>query len=171
MYFICYTYIIPRKQVYGTCIRCNTCKNYTQCIEPVVINKELGNRFHFKAVCVICNKFNNNYLNLEQVKALPNEILDSDDGSIFTNTIISNNEILYIIPLIGSIAMKILTLHSTDSITANIEELKNNIIKNNNNLQTVVPFIIAILPEIIKTMPEEANKIKHLINGEDNKSR
>ena len=47
-------------------------------------------------------------------------------------------------------------------------ELKNDVIKNN-NLQTIVPLIIAVLPEIIKTMPEEANKIKHLINGEENK--
>ena len=36
-------------------------------------------------------------------------------------------------------------------------------------MQTIVPFIIAVLPEIIKTMPKEANKIKHLINGEGNK--
>ena len=156
---------MPRKQSLETRIHCNTCKNYTQCIEPVVINKESGNRFHFKAVCAICNKFKIKYLNLEQVKALPNEILDSDDGSIFTNTIVRNNEILHIIPVIGSIVMGISTLPSTDSITSNIEELKNNIIKNGNNLQTVVPFIIAILPEIIKTMPEETNKIKHLINN------
>ena len=65
-------------------------------------------------MCVICNKFKNKYLNLEQVKALPNEIRDSDDGSIFTNTIIRNNEILPIIPLIGSIAMGISALPSTD---------------------------------------------------------
>ena len=39
-------------------------------------------------MCVICNKFKNKYLNLDQVKALPNEIGDSDDGSTFTNTII-----------------------------------------------------------------------------------
>ena len=119
---------MPRKQVYETRIHCNTCKNYTQGIEPVVINKESGNRFHFKAVCAICNKFKIKYLNLEQVKALQIEILDSDDGSIFTNTIIRNNEILHIIPLIGSIAMGISTLPSIDSSTANIEELKNNII-------------------------------------------
>ena len=156
---------MPRKQVYGTRICCHTSKNYTQCIEPVIINKESGNRFHFKAVCAICNKFKNKYLNLEQVKVLPNEILDSDDGSIFTNTIIHNNEILHIIPLIGSIAMGISILPSTDLITANIEELKNTIIKNDNNLQTVAPYIIAILPEIIKRMPEEANKITHLINA------
>ena len=115
---------MPRKQSLETHFRCNTCKNYTQCIEPVVINKESGDRFHFKTVCAICNKCKTKYLNLEQVKALPNEILDSEDGSIFTNTIIRNNKIHHIINLIGLIAMGISTLPSTDSITANIEELK-----------------------------------------------
>ena len=163
-----------------TQIRCNTCKNYTQCIEPVDIRKESGNRFHFEAVCIISNKFKVKYLNLEQVKVLPIEIRDSDNGLIFTNTIIRNNEVLPIIPLIGSIAMEISALPSTDSIAVKIEELKNTITKNGNNLQTglfnpdqslrlIVPFIIALLPEIIKTMPDEANQIKHLINGEENK--
>ena len=41
-----------------------------------------------------------------------------------------------------------------------------NILQNDNNLHTIVPFIIAVLPDIIKTMPEAANKIKYLINGE-----
>ena len=156
---------MPRRPNTQTHIRCNTCKNYTQCIEPVDIRKESGNRFHFKAMCIICNKFKTKYLNLEQVKALPNEIRDSDDGSTFTNTIVRNNKMLPIIPLIGSIAMGISALPSTDLTAANIKELKNTIIKNGNNLQTIVPFIIAILPEIIKTMPEEANNIKHLINA------
>ena len=159
---------MPRRKNNQTHICCNTCKIYTQSIEPVDIRKESGNRFHFKAMCIICNKFKNKYLNLEQVKLLPDEIRDSDDGSIFTNTIIRNDEILPIIPLIGSIAMGISALPSTDSTATNIEELKITIIKNGNNLQTIVPFIIAILPEIIKTMPEAANQIKHLINGEGN---
>ena len=47
---------MPIKQVYETRIRCHTCQNFTQCIEPVVISKDSGNRFHFKAVCAICNK-------------------------------------------------------------------------------------------------------------------
>ena len=85
-------------------------------------------------------------MNLEPVKALPNEVRDSDDGSTFTNTIVRNDEILPIIPLIDSIAMGISTLPSADSITANIEKLKNTIIKNCNNLQTIVSFIIALLP-------------------------
>ena len=156
---------MPRQPNNQTHIHCTTCKNYIQSIEHVVIIKESGNRFHFKAMCVICNKFKNKYLNLEQVKALPYEIRDSDDGSTFTNTIVCNDEILPIIPLIGSIAMGISALPSTDSTAANIEELKNTIIKNSNNLQIIVPFIIALLFEIIKTMPDEANKIKHLING------
>ena len=63
---------MPRRQVNESLIRCNTCKNYTQCIEPVVIKKEFGNRFYFKAVCAICNKFMIKYLNLKQVKALRN---------------------------------------------------------------------------------------------------
>ena len=41
-----------------------------------------------------------------------------------------------------------------------------NILKNEINLETIVQFIIAVLPHIIKTMPEAANNIKHLINGE-----
>ena len=169
---------MPRRPNNLTQIRCNICKNYTQCIEPVNIRKESGNRFHFKAVCIICNKFKVKYLNLEQVNALPIEIRDSDDGSTFTNTIIRNNKIILIISLIEPIAMGISTLPSKDSINANIEELKNTLIKNDNNIQTglslrspeqslklIIPFIIALLPEIIKTMPDEANQIKHLING------
>ena len=127
---------MPRRPNNQIQIRCNTCKNYTQCIEPVDIRKESGNRFHFKTMCIICNKFKVKYLNLEHVKALPIEIQDSDDGSIFTNTIVRNDEIVPIIPLIEPIAMGISTLPSTDSIHANIEELKNILIKNGNNLQT-----------------------------------
>ena len=65
--------------------------------------------------------------------------------------------------------MGISTLPSADSTDVNIKELTNNIIKHGNNLQTLVPFIIAILPQILKTMPEAANQIKHLINYEGNK--
>ena len=58
-------------------------------------------------LCVICNKFKTKYLNLKQVKPLPGEIINFVDGSTFTNTIICNNEILHIIPLIDAIAMEI----------------------------------------------------------------
>ena len=141
-------------------------------------------------MCIICNKFKVNYLNLEQVKVLPIEIRDSDDGSTFTNTIVRNDEIIPIIPLIEPITMGISTLPSTNLIANNIEELKNTLIKNDNNIQVglsqdlqsehlvrsseqslrlIIAFIIALLPEIIKTIPEAAIQIRHLINGEENK--
>ena len=76
--------------------------------------------------------------------------------------------------------MGISTLPFTDLIVNNIKELKNTLIKNDNNSQTglfspdqslrlIVPFIIALLPEIRKTIPEVTIQIKHLINGEENK--
>ena len=98
---------MPRRLNYETRIRCHTCQNYTQSIEPVILKKEFGSRFHFKAVCAICNKFKTKYLNLEQVKVLPNEIKDSIDGSTFTNTIERNGILISIIPLISTIVMGI----------------------------------------------------------------
>ena len=62
----------------------------------------------------ICNKFKTNYLKLEQVKALPDEIRDSDDGSTFTNTIIRNDKNFPILLLILAIAMEISALPCTD---------------------------------------------------------
>ena len=143
-----------------------------------------------KAMWLICNKFKTKFLNLEQVKVLPKEIRESEDGSIFTNTIERNGGIIPLIPLIGAIAAGISALASAGWATASaIISAKNsaeeerhhrelekiagsgqsdsfNILKYNNNLQTIVPFIIAILPDIIKTMPEAANKIKKLIDAE-----
>ena len=141
-------------------------------------------------MCSICNKFKTKFLNLEQVKLLPDETKNSVDDSTFTNTIERNNAILPIIPLIMAVTAGISALASAGKATASaIISAKNsaederhhrelekiagsgqsdtvNILKNDYNLQTIVPVIIAVLPDIIKTMPEAANKIKHLINGE-----
>ena len=143
-----------------------------------------------KAMCSICNKFKTKFLNLEQLKLLPDEIKNSEDGSTFTNTIERNGKILPIIPLIMAVTAGISALASAGGATASaIISTKNsaederhycelekiagsgqsdsvNILKHDNNLQTIIPFIIAVLPDIIKPMPEAANKIKHLINGE-----
>ena len=62
---------MPRRQNLETRICCNICNDYTQSIEPVIIKTESVNRFHFKAVCAICNKFKTKYLNIEQFKAIP----------------------------------------------------------------------------------------------------
>ena len=141
-------------------------------------------------LCSICNKFKTKVLSLEQVKLLPDEIKNSVDGSIVTNTIERNGGILPIIPLIMAVTAGISALASAGGATASAiinaknsaEEERNhrdlekiagsgqndtvNILKNDNNLQTMVPFIIAVLPDTIKTIPEAANQIKKLIDGE-----
>ena len=95
------------------------------------------------------------------------------DGSTFTNTIERNGGILPIIPLIMAVTAGISALASAGGATASaIISAKNsaederhhrelekiagsgqsasvNIPKNDNNLQTIVSFIIAILPDII----------------------
>ena len=138
----------------------------------------------------ICNKFKTKFLNLVQVKLLPDEIKNSVDNLTFTNTIERNGGILQIIPLIMAVTSGISALASAGGATASAfisaknsaederhyRELEKivglgqsdsvNILKHDNNLQTIVPLIIGVLPDIIKTMPEAANKIKHLINGE-----
>ena len=181
---------MPRKQSSDVRLYCLKCKDYTQSIEHIIIKNDVGSRFHIKAMCSICNKFKTKFLNLEQVKLLPKEIRESEDGSIFTNTIERNGGIIPLIHLIGDIAAGISALASAGGATASAiisamnsaeeerhhRELEKNagsgqsdsvnILKNDNNLQTIVTFIIAILPDIIKTMPEAANQIKQLIDGE-----
>ena len=180
---------MPRKESSEVRLYCLKCKDYTQFIEPIIIKMDVGIRFHIKAMCSICNKFKSKFLNLEQVKLLPDEIKNSFDGSTFTNTIERNGGIIPIIPLIAAIAAGVSALASAWSATASAiisaknsaederhhkqleqisrgNSISNDVINNNNNLQTIVPLIIAILPEIIKTLPEAVNQIKKLINGE-----
>ena len=37
-------------------LKCNHCKDYTQSVGPIILKKEKGNRFHIRAICIICNK-------------------------------------------------------------------------------------------------------------------
>ena len=174
----------PNLEIRSKCLKC---KDFTQTIGLIIISKLIKNRYHIKAVCSICNKFKSKFLNKEQIKLLPNEIQRAADNTTFDNTIERNGEIIPLIPLIDAIAAGISALASAGGATASAiisaknsaeQERHNKAVEqiapggeltNDNNLQTIVPFIIAGLPEIIKTMPEEANKIKHLINGEGNK--
>ena len=68
--------------------------------------------------------------------------------------------------LVLRILLKIKKHHRELESIARGNSISNDVIKNDNNLQTIVPLIIAILPEIIKTMPEAANQINKLIDGE-----
>ena len=111
---------MPRKYSSEVRLYCVKCKDYAQSIEPVIIKKDANNRFHIKALCFICNKFKTKFLNLEQVKTLPDEIKNSVDGSIFKNTIERNGGLIPIIPLIGAIAMGISALASAAGTTASV---------------------------------------------------
>ena len=175
---------MPRRLNYETRIRCHTCHNYTQSIEPVIIKKEFVSRFHFKAVCVICNKFKTKYLNQEKVKVLPNEIKDSIDGSTFTNTIERNGILISIIPLISTIVIGISTLPSqgtivsgvlpnkqtNEQIVAQVIELKDKYISNTDNGiiidSKLADLVISLVPIVIKIIPSAVNTIKNLINDE-----
>ena len=183
---------MPRQPNLEIRLKCLKCKDFTQTIGPIIISKLTENRYQIKAICSICNKFKSKFINIEQIKLLPNEIQQAADNTTFNNTVELNGGIILLIPLIGAIAARISALASAGGATASaiisaknsaeqewhnqaVEqiaqggEFKNDVIKNDNNLQTIVSFIIAVLPEIIKTMPKEANKIKHLINGTGNK--
>ena len=42
-------------------LRCNTCKEFTQSINSIIIKKETNNRFHIIVVWSICNEFQTKY--------------------------------------------------------------------------------------------------------------
>ena len=99
-------------------LRCNTCKEFTLSINPIIIKKETNNRFYIKAVCSICNKFKTKYLNIEQVNLLPEKIINAPDNTTFTDTIERNGGIIPLFPLIGAIAAGITVLASAGGATA-----------------------------------------------------
>ena len=109
---------MPRKQSPDVRLYCYKCNNYTQSIELIVIKKDVSNRLHIKAMCLICYKFKTKFLNLEQVKLLPNEIKNSVDNLTFTNNIKRNGGILLIISLIATVAAGISLLTSAGEVTA-----------------------------------------------------
>ncbi len=68
-------------------IECPYCRHFTQSINPIVIKKIKGNRYQISAKCIICKRTKGKTLNKTQVKELPNEIKNSEYGSIFANEI------------------------------------------------------------------------------------
>ena len=104
---------MPRKQSLEIRLRCNKCKEYTKTTNPIIIKKEAGNRFHIKAVCSICNKYKNKYLNIEQVNLLPDEIKQAPDNTTFTENIIKEGNALPLLTLIPAIFAGISALNGT----------------------------------------------------------
>ena len=45
---------MPRKQSLEVRLYCLKYKDYTQSREPIIIQKDIGSRFHIKAMCSIC---------------------------------------------------------------------------------------------------------------------
>ena len=58
---------MPRKPNSEICLKCANCKDYTETINPIIINKLTENRYHIKAVYSICNKFKSKFLNKVQI--------------------------------------------------------------------------------------------------------
>ena len=95
---------MPRRPKLEIRIRSNTCKDYTQLLEPIIRNKEPGNLFYIKAVCTIWYKFKTKYLNKEQIRLLPDQMKYAPDDSTFNNTLVRNRKeipLLTLIPLIA----------------------------------------------------------------------
>ena len=109
---------MPRIANHEIRLRCNTCKEFTQSINPIIIKKDTKNRFHIKAVCLICNKFTTKYLNIEQVNLLPDKIRNAPDNTTFTDIIERNGGIIPLYPLIGAIAAGLTALAFAGEATA-----------------------------------------------------
>ena len=101
-------------------MKCNHCKEYTQSIGPIIIKKERGNRFHIRAICIICNKQKNKYLNKAQVDILPPELKDAEDYKTFVDNIdTKSGGIIPILPVIAAIAAGITALSTAGGVAAN----------------------------------------------------
>ena len=95
---------MPRQPNLEIRLKCLKCKDFTQTIGPIIISKLTENRYQIKAICSICNKFKSKFINIEQIKLLPNEIQQAADNTTFNNTVELNGGIILLIPLIGAIA-------------------------------------------------------------------
>ena len=147
---------MPRQPNLEIRLKCNNCKDFTQTINPIIINKLTENRYHIKAVCSICNKFKTKFLNKKQIRLLPVEIKQAGNNTTFNNTIERNGGIIPLIPLIGAIAMGISALggatasaiisaknsaederhHKQLEQISSENNISNDVIKTDNDLQT-----------------------------------
>ena len=173
------------------------CKDFTQSTSPIIINKLTKNRFNIKILCSICNKLKSKFLNKEQITFLPDEVLNSSENSTFNDVIIRDGKAIPLLALVSLVIAGISALTSAAGTAALVvlsnkqadEQQRHNKaveqiaqggnieddIKNDNDLQIngkginplLVSSIIAIIPELIKAVPEAANQIKKLINGEE----
>ena len=98
--------MVKREQNNETALKCNKCKKYTDSINPIIIEKESGNRYHISSRCKDCNNKKSKYLNMAQVKLLPPEISNAPNNTSFMNEIQRNGGAIpfgLLIPLITSV--------------------------------------------------------------------
>jgi hypothetical protein len=99
-------------------IKCSACKNITETVEPITIQRSAINKYNLSGTCIICKKLKSKALNKLQRKSLPPEILNMQVGTTFTNNIEKEGGIFPIIPLIGAIAAGISALTGVAGVTA-----------------------------------------------------
>ena len=99
---------------------CINCKDYTQSINPISIIKVEKNRFHIKAMCFICHKFKTKFVNKEQIKLLPKEICESEDGSNFNNNVTIEGTAIPLLALIPLVIAGISVLTSAAGTAASV---------------------------------------------------
>jgi hypothetical protein len=99
-------------------IKCKTCKEFTDCQEPVTIKKYGQNKFLIKTVCIICKGLKTKTLNEMQRKILPKEILEMSENSEVANNITREGAILPLIPLLGAIFAGVSALTGIGGATA-----------------------------------------------------
>ena len=111
---------MPRKKALEVRLYCLKCKDFTKSIIPIIVSKLFKNRYHIKAQCSICNKFKFKFLNKEQIKLLPDEVLTSSDNSTFNDVIIRDGKALPLLALIPLVVAGILALTSVAGTTASV---------------------------------------------------
>ena len=127
---------MPRTRNLEVQLYCINFKEYTQSTSPISIIKVATNRFHIKAMCFICHKFKTKFLNKEQIKLLPNELRESENGSTFNDAIIREGEALPLLALVPIIIVGISALTSVAGTTASLFLAKTN--KQINKKNTIV---------------------------------
>ena len=126
-------------------------------------------------MCSICNKFKTKFLNLEQVKLLPNEIRESENGSTIKNTIIRDGKALSLLALIPLVIAGISALTSVAGTTASVvlaNKQANETERHNEHIEQIASQGNGISNEVIKinepkVLSDTALPVKKIISDDD----
>ena len=82
-------------------IRCKYCKEYTQTIGPIQIQRFRDKEYHIYGKCLVCNKNKHKLLNQSQIDILPPELKDMTIGSTISQSIERDGGVVPILGVIG----------------------------------------------------------------------